>query len=161
MVKYFYWILFIITAFGFTMSNDKQYAKQNDIIDAWHKAASSANFETFFDVMTDDFIYLGTAPGERWNKTEFGAFCKPYFDKGQAWDFKPSNRIWSKGNSKKIIWFTEDLDTWMKGCRGSGIMIKQKGKWKLAYYNLSVLIENEKIESFIQLRLKEVLIIEK
>ncbi len=161
MVKYFYWILFAAVAFGFTTKNQKQFTAQNDIIDAWHKAASGAKFEAFFDVMSTDFVYLGTAPGERWNKTEFAAFCKPHFDKGQAWDFKPTNRIWSESGSRKIVWFTEDLDTWMKGCRGSGVMIKHKGKWKLAYYNLSVLIENEKIESFIQLRLKEVPVIEK
>lgn len=161
MVKYFYWILFTTIAFGFTAQDQNQYAHQDEIINAWHKSASLAEFEAFFEIMSDDFIYLGTAPGERWNKTEFAAFCKPYFDKGKAWDFKPSNRIWSESGSSKIVWFTEDLDTWMKGCRGSGVMIKQKGKWKLAYYNLSVLIENEKIDSFIQLRLKEVPTIEK
>ena len=155
MVKYFYWVLFISVLFEFKAQEENQFAVQNQIINNWHKSASEANFDSFFSVVTENFVYLGTAPGERWNKTEFEAFCKPYFDKGQAWDFKPSNRIWSLSGSKKVIWFTEDLDTWMKGCRGSGVLVKRKGKWKLAYYNLSVLIENEKIESFIQLRLKE------
>jgi len=51
-----------------------------------------------------------------------------------------------------MAWFDEDLNTWMRGCRGSGIMIKKKGEWKLVYYNLTVLIENEKIQKFIDLR---------
>ncbi len=55
-------------------------------------------------------------------------------------------------SKKNIAWFDEDLDTWMKGCRGSGILEKQKGEWKLVYYNLTVLIENEKIKEFIKLR---------
>ena len=40
----------------------------------------------------------------------------------------------------------------MRGCRGSGILEKSKGDWKISYYNLTVLIENEKIKSFIELR---------
>jgi hypothetical protein len=54
--------------------------------------------------------------------------------------------------NKKMAWFDEDLDTWMRGCRGSGIMVNKKGEWKLVYYNLTVLIENEKVQSFIKLR---------
>jgi hypothetical protein len=30
--------------------------------------------------------------------------------------------------------------------------VKTKGKWSLVYYNLTVLIENEKIDKFIELR---------
>ena len=52
----------------------------------------------------------------------------------------------------KTAWFDEDLDTWMGGCRGSGICVLEADKWKIAYYNLTVLIENEKIEQFIKLR---------
>jgi hypothetical protein len=40
----------------------------------------------------------------------------------------------------------------MRGCRGSGILVKKKGEWKLVYYNLTVLVENEKMKEFIQLR---------
>ena len=126
--------------------------KLNEIVDDWHKAAAEANFEDYFGAVTDGFVFLGTAPGERWTKSEFEAFSKPYFDKGKAWSFTPSNRNWEFGKNKKIVWFDEDLDTWMRGCRGSGVMIKQKGEWKIAYYNLTVLIENEKMDSFIELR---------
>jgi hypothetical protein len=40
----------------------------------------------------------------------------------------------------------------MRSCRGSGILILEKGEWTLVYYNLTVLIENEKIKEFIELR---------
>ena len=55
-------------------------------------------------------------------------FCKPYFDKGKAWDFKASNRIITYGADETIAWFDEDLDTWMRGCRGSGICVLKKGE---------------------------------
>lgn len=130
----------------------KEEAKLNDLINAWHVSAAKADFNNYFQVTTDNFVFLGTAPGERWNKSEFQSFCKPYFDAGKAWDFKPSNRKWNFSKDQKIAWFDEDLDTWMKGCRGSGICIRENGKWKIAYYNLTVLIENEKIQDFIELR---------
>jgi len=124
----------------------------NTLIDQWHLDAAQAKFEDYFAVTGDDFVFLGTAPGERWNKQEFAAFCKPYFDKGKAWDFKASNRHWSFSKNGKMAWFDEDLDTWMRGCRGSGIMVLEKGDWKIVYYNLTVLIENEKMKEFLELR---------
>lgn len=124
------------------------------LIDKWHQDASDADFNSYFDLMTANFVFLGTAPEERWDKAQFATFCKPYFDQGKAWSFTAKNRNWVFSHDKKMAWFDEDLETWMEGCRGSGIMIKERGTWKLAYYNLTVLIENEKIEEFIELRKK-------
>jgi hypothetical protein len=90
------------------------------LIDDWHMAASRADYTAYFGVMDRTFIFLGTAPGERWTKNEFSDFSKPYFDKGKAWDFKASNRIWNFSSNGKTAWFDEELDTWMRGCRGSG-----------------------------------------
>jgi len=130
----------------------KEEQQLNQLIDNWHKAAGKADFESYFGLMDASFIFLGTAPGERWKKEQFAAFSKPYFDMGQAWDFTPSNRIWQFSKNRKIAWFDEDLQTWMEGCRGSGIMVKKGKEWKIVYYNLTVLIENEKIKEFIDLR---------
>lgn len=124
----------------------------DEFINNWHLAATNADYNAYFDAMDESFIFLGTAPGERWNKDEFSSFSKPYFDKGRAWDFEASNRNWMFSEDGKMAWFDEDLDTWMRGCRGSGILMKKNGAWKLVYYNLTVLIENEKIQEFIQLR---------
>lgn len=133
----------------FAQENTK---KLNELITNWHMAASEAKFDSYFSVLSDEFIFLGTAPGERWTKNEFKEFSKPYFDKGKAWDFKASNRIWNFSKDGKTAWFDEDLTTWMEGCRGSGICIKTKNLWSIAYYNLTVLVENEKINEFIELR---------
>ena len=124
----------------------------NTLVDNWHLAASNADYNGYFGEMDESFIFLGTAPGERWTKEEFSSFSKPYFDKGKAWDFKASNRKWNFSKNGKMAWFDEDLDTWMRGCRGSGILFKKQGEWKIVYYNLTVLIENEKIQPFIELR---------
>lgn len=135
----------------FSLNSSAQ--KELDVfIDNWHLAATQANFDNYFGATNDSFVFLGTAPEERWTKDQFIAFSKPYFDKGKAWDFKASNRVWNFSKNRKMAWFDEDLDTWMRECRGSGIVIKKKGEWKLVYYNLTVLIENEKMKEFIELR---------
>jgi len=72
-----------------------------------------------------------------------------------VWNFIPHNRTWMYSKDSTVAWFDEDLDTWMRGCRGSGVLQKSNGIWEIVYYNLTVLIENEKINSFIELRDKK------
>lgn len=144
-----YFLFYSILLFTFNIN-----AQLDQLVDDWHKSAANANFEVYFGLMDESFVFLGTAPGERWCKKEFAEFSKPFFDAGNAWDFKASNRNWIYSKNRKTAWFDEDLETWMEGCRGSGILEKKKGEWKLVYYNLTVLIENEKIKEFIDLRKK-------
>lgn len=149
----FFGFLSLFLAFASTaQSPQKDVHSLDQLIDNWHLAATQANFETYFALTSSNFVFLGTAPGERWTKAEFMSFCKPYFDKGKAWDFKPSHRNWQFAADGTVAYFDEDLATWMEGCRGSGICVLENGEWKIAYYNLTVLIENEKIKSFIKLR---------
>lgn len=149
---FFSFLCLSVVVFGQKKQPEKVLSNLNTMTDAWHLAATKADFQAYFSITSTNFVFLGTAPEERWTKASFMAFCKPYFDKGKAWDFKASNRQWSWNTEQTVFWFDEDLDTWMQGCRGSGIYMKENGKWKLAYYNLTVLIENEKIQPFIELR---------
>ena len=68
--------------------------------------------------------------------------------------FKPSDRQWNFSEDGNTAWFDESLETWMQGCRGTGILSKKEGRWFLSYYNLHVLIENDKIQEFISLEKK-------
>ncbi len=124
----------------------------NFLMDTWHKNATLAKFDEYFAATSDNFVFYGTAPAEKWDKEAFKTFCKPYFDSTRTWRFTPSNRVWNFSKDGKTAWFDEDLQTWMLDCRGSGVCEKTKQGWKLAYYNLSVVIENEKIQEFIKLR---------
>lgn len=149
-MKLLYSMLLVIVLLSF--AKDRDTSELDRFMTDWHQAASDANYDGYFGVMSDDFIFLGTAPGERWDKEAFAGFSKPYFDKGKAWNFTASNRQWNFSKNGKLAWFDEDLDTWMRGCRGSGILRKKEGEWEIVYYNLTVLIENEKIQEFIELR---------
>lgn len=124
----------------------------NWLLDAWHTNATLAKFDAYFEATAEDFVFYGTAPAEKWDKSAFMAFCKPYFDGGKTWKFIPSNRVWYFSDNGKTAWFDEDLETWMLDCRGSGVCTKTRKGWKIQYYNLSVVIENEKIQQFIDLR---------
>ncbi|MNJ92113.1 hypothetical protein D3C87_97710 [compost metagenome] len=137
---------------GFTLKKLSETEQIDALIDNWHKAAADVNYAEYFQFMSDNFIYLGTDPTERWNKEQFGAFCKPYFDKGKAWDFRKIERHIELSKDGKTAWFDERISTWMKDCRGSGVLIKVGKEWKITQYNLAVLIENDKIDDFVKLR---------
>ena len=134
---------------------DKQKQSINRLLDNWHKAAADADLENYFNKMSDDAIYLGTDASERWTKDEFYKFCKPYFNKGKAWDFKPSNRHIYFSDDMKISWFEETLDTWMGNCRGSGILVFKENNWKIKHYNLAVAVPNDVVKDYVKLLKKD------
>lgn len=130
----------------------KETESINTFLDAWHKAAAEGNAVTYFGSMTQDGVFIGTDATENWNLKEFKAFSKQYFDKGKAWDFKPVQRHVYFSPDGKTAWFDELLDTWMKICRGSGVLLKQKdGSWKIAHYVLSMTIPNDDVDGVIKL----------
>lgn len=137
---------------GFTTPKPSETETIDQLIDKWHQSAAKANYAEYFQFMADNFIFMGTDPAERWNKEQFGAFCKPYFDQGKGWDFRKIERHIEISKDGKFAWFDEKIDTWMKDCRGSGVLMKVGKEWKLSQYNLAVLIENDKIQDFIKLR---------
>ncbi|MEN9699950.1 MAG: hypothetical protein RLZZ301_1148 [Bacteroidota bacterium] len=147
-----YFLILMVLFSTRIVAQSSPQATLDQLVNQWHQDAANARFDAYFSFTSANFVFLGTAPNERWTKTEFQGFCKPYFDKGKAWDFKPSNRHWQFTANQEVAYFDEDLATWMEGCRGSGICVLENGQWKLVYYNLSVLIENEKIKKFIHLR---------
>jgi ketosteroid isomerase-like protein len=83
------------------------------------KAAAEAKFDTYFDKMTEDAVFIGNDATENWGKPVFQEFAKPYFDKGKALNFTVLERHIYFDQSKKIAWFDELLNTQMKICRGS------------------------------------------
>ena len=124
----------------------------NLVINNWHKAASVANFNDYFSALTDDSIFIGTDATENWNKTEFEAFAKPYFEKGKAWNFTPIERHIYFSEDKKTAWFDELLDTQMKICRGSGVLVRINNTWKIKHYVLSMTIPNDNTNEVVKIK---------
>ena len=132
-------------------------------LDAWHKAASEANYKNYFDAMSDDAVFIGTDATENWNKAAFQIYAKPYFDKGKAWSFTALERHIYFSDNKKIAWFDELLDTQMKICRGSGVLIFVNNQWKINHYVLSMTIPNDNSDEVIKIKtpIEEALIVKK
>lgn len=119
-------------------------------IDAWHKAAVAADFEQYFSLMTPKGVFVGTDATEHWNNKAFRAFASPYFKAGKAWSFTPLERhLYTNG---KVVWFDELLETQMGICRGSGLLEKVKGTWKIAHYVLSIAVPNDKVSALMALK---------
>ena len=145
---------FLIVLIFFSCETAKEPVKNeiSVLIDNWHKAATNADLESFFGMMSDDAIYIGTDPGERWTRQEFYQFCEPYFSKGKAWDFKPYDRQIHFSEDNGNIWFDELLETWMGVCRGSGVIVRENDTYKISHYHLSVTIKNESIKEFLEIK---------
>lgn len=131
---------------------NKEKDKINTMLDAWHKAAAEANDNAYFNVMTEDAIFIGTDATENWNKTAFQAFAKPYFDKGKAWNFTALGRHIYFDKTGKTAWFDELLNTQMKICRGSGVLVKIGKEWKIKHYVLSMTVPNDNVDAVIKIK---------
>ena len=142
-------LLFFITFSIFSQSKNEEI-KVNELLNNWHKAAANANFESYFEKMTSDAIFIGTDATENWNKTDFMDYAKPHFDKGKAWSFTALQRHIFFSNDKKMAWFDELLSTQMKICRGSGVLIKIKNEWKIKQYVLSMTVPNDNSDEVIK-----------
>ena len=75
----------------------------------------------------------------------------PFFDKGKAWNFKAIERHVYFDKSGKLAWFDELLNTQMKICRGSGVLVKKGAAWKIKHYVLSITIPNENTDEVVKI----------
>ena len=131
-------------------------ANINSSLDDWHKAAATANYDDYFNLMSDDAVFIGTDATENWNKKAFQAYSKPHFGKGKAWNFTTLERHIYFDETGKTAWFDELLNTQMKICRGSGVLVKIGNEWKIKQYVLSMTIPNDnsgeviKVKAFIE-----------
>src|SRR4051812_14936525 len=124
----------------------------NAVVDDWHKAAADADETRYFGHMTADAVFLGTDSSERWDAKSFREFAHPYFAKGKAWTFTPRERHVIVSPSGDVAWFDEKLDSASYGdVRGSGVLVKQKGTWKIAHYNLTIPIPNELSKTVVEM----------
>lgn len=138
-------------------STEEWRAHLGDLIDRWHRAAAEGDAETFFGLLTDDAVFLGTDPTERWAGEDFRAFADPYFDGTEAWTYVSHSRdvntssMWNGG----VVWWDEVLRHERYGpCRATGVLVREARDvgwtglndahtWKIAHYSLSFLVPND------------------
>ena len=127
----------------------------NSLLNDWHKAAATANYNGYFSKMDSVSIFIGTDATENWSKKAFEDFSKPYFDKGKAWSFVAAERNIYVNEAGDFAWFDELLNTWMGACRGSGVLEKKGSEWKIKHYVLSVTVPNDDIQKLLKIKFKK------
>ncbi len=158
---------FSILLFGFNQSNHEKIKEVSTIrlsdtatckkqialmLDSFNLAAANADYKQYFNFFTDDAIFIGTDATEYWNKKSFMIWAKPFFDQKQTWNFKSISRNIYFGKCSDIAWFDELLNTPMKICRGSGVVVKQNKQWKVQQYVLSATIPNSQMDAVIKMK---------
>jgi len=131
-----------------TESEDLQKITLNQFMDTWHLAAAKANAEVFFGMMSEDAVYIGTDKTERWQRDELREWAREAFARESAWIFKATERNWQIEGDKQLAICDELLETWMGPCRSTAVLTWQDNSWQIIHYQLSVTIDNEKIEDF-------------
>jgi uncharacterized protein (TIGR02246 family) len=122
-------------------------AAVNEVLDDWHRAAARADEERYFSHFTPDAIFLGTDASERWTRDAFRAWARPHFARGKAWSFTSVERHVFISPDERVAWFDEALSTTKMGpCRGSGVLLRQGGTWRIAQYNLSIPLPNALVD---------------
>jgi hypothetical protein len=110
------------------------------VLDAYHAAAAAGDWNTYFDLMSEDGVFLGTDADERWTKLEFRA----YAGNRSGWLYSSVRRNINITPDGMSAWFDEILDSASYGTsRGTGVLIRTDAGWKISQYHLTLPIPNE------------------
>ena len=123
-----------------------------ETLDALHAAAAHADGEAYFRLFTPDARFIGTDATERWTLSEFLAYAEPYFARGQGWTYTPVERTVTLAPIQClcVAWFDEVLDSESYGVtRGSGVLRKTRGGWKIEQYVLSFAVPNDRARAVV------------
>ena len=124
----------------------RSVASIDSTLNELHDAAAKADGRRYFSLFTDDGVFIGTDASERWTLKQFRAYAEPRFSKGQGWVYKPRSRqvVIADVACNCIAWFDELLDSKVYGTsRGTGVLVKKDGSWKIAQYALTFPIPND------------------
>ncbi|MDR2235174.1 MAG: nuclear transport factor 2 family protein [Chryseobacterium sp.] len=128
---------------------EKEKSEISTMLDGFNVAAAKADFNTYFNYFADESTFIGTDATEVWDKKAFMVWAKPYFDKKKTWNFTSLKRNIHFSKDGKLAWFDELLDTQMKICRGSGVVEKINGSWKVRQYVLSMTVPNDVVDKVV------------
>jgi ketosteroid isomerase-like protein len=121
-----------------------------DVLNQWHRAASLADSTAYFGAMVpDSAVFIGTDDTEYWTLEDFKTWSRPHFKNGKGWTFQPTVRKIHFHASTAYV--TEQLDSpHMGACRGTAVLQKTDGTWKIALYSLSFSVPNPRADAVME-----------
>lgn len=118
-------------------------------LDAFHSAAANADGETYFSLFAPNGVFIGTDKSERWPVETFKAYALPIFASGRGWTYAMTQRHIDFSPDGQTAWFDELLDNEGYGTsRGSGVLIRIEGSWKISQYHLTFPMPNDLAADF-------------
>lgn len=138
--------LMVVASSSFAAEQSTGQQTINSMLDQFHEMASQANFKGYFELYHPEGVFIGTDAEERWDLDAFKAYAKPHFDAGRGWTYRVVERhLAGQGD---VRWFDELLWNDKLGpCRGSGVIEKYNGQWRVRHYVLSLAVPNEIAEA--------------
>jgi ketosteroid isomerase-like protein len=122
------------------------------MLDDWYDAADKGDGPRYFSRFTDDAVFLGTDPEERWTISAFRAAYEHYFDGHHAWTYVARQRHVFFSPDGRTGWFDEKLVSPKYGeLRATGVVVRSHGAWKIAQYNLTIPIPNAVVPKLVEI----------
>ena len=152
-LKHSLFLIIILCLSGIAYSADDDDIGK--VLDNFHDAAAHADKDRYLGLMTDDAVFMGTDEWERWPRhPDFTDYVDARFKNG-GWSYKSVERQIRVADSGDIAWFDEVVFSESNGrFRGTGVLTRQNGTWKIAHYAMSFLVLNENWEEVVELTRK-------
>lgn len=114
------------------------------LLDGFHDAADKGDKARYLGSMTRDAVFMGTDATERWPYPEFEKYVNERFRDGKGWSYRSVEKHINFAPDGRTGWFDEITRSEKWGdFRGTGVVVKQDGRWKIAHYSLTFLVPNE------------------
>jgi hypothetical protein len=114
------------------------------VLDTLHDAAARADGDRYFACFDPGAVFLGTDATERWPFPEFREYAAKRFATGTGWTYRVKERATSLSADGGVAWFDERLVNEKYGeCRGTGVLVRRPGGWRIVQYNLTIPIPND------------------
>jgi ketosteroid isomerase-like protein len=114
------------------------------VLDDFHDAADKGDKARYLGHFTRDGVFMGTDDWERWPLPAFSAYVDERFKDGKGWSYRAVERHVRLAPGGGTAWFDEITESPKWGrFRGTGVLLKQGDRWKIAHYAMSFLVPNE------------------
>ena len=133
-------------------AQDQDRKAVTSTLDALHLYAHEADGKKYFSLYSDDAVFMGTDATERWHIGEFKTYANARFDTGKGWTYTPTSRNIYFNENRDTAWFDETVMNVKYGeCRGTGVLEKFGGEWKISHYNLTVPVPNDLLVPIVEM----------
>ena len=134
--------IFVASLSGFAQlasGQESDKAAISLVLNSYHQAAATADWDSYFNLMSDDGVFLGTDASERWTKQDF----QRYAAASSGWVYTPGVRNINITPDGMSAWFDEILLSQSYGTsRGTGVLIRTPAGWRISQYHLTFPIPN-------------------